>query len=335
LHPLGKLGFHAPSLVVPRGRYNEQSVTQAYGTALESIEGILRVSDGLSILRSLTVELMSTPPTEMRYIETVGEASRWEIAVAPVIERESLTSADVWRACNNADGHFLDLAPGTVNYREDLPAPARRGDRWEIQLEDGFRQELATGCGLSYTIFGSDRRYYDWGGWVGINDVAPMWAYRFYLPETPINQIALKDDQVMEFGPQPDIKQEEEFAGSCYVLRSAEIIDLDPCVMSRDVVYFADYSFEATDTYTWPSGARTVVTHSKGEASSLNGYPIPQLWDDPDSERTRDAVMALVLEEQRTTTSIGCYRNSQSGNHFCFAVDQMDSEDEFTRQIYR
>lgn len=328
LHPLGMLGFHAPRLVVPDGNYAKDNVSEAYDTAISSIEGLMRMASSIWFQQTLTVEMLATQPRYMRYIKTVGEASQWGIAISPVIERRQITINDIWRACANIDGFLLDKTPNVERGDDDGITASLNNGEFRAEVENGFRQEGATGCNISYAVANTSAyREFDWGGYASINDIWPLWAYQFYTPETPIKQIALKNDTVMEFGPQPDVSTTQDFNGRCVVLTLERIVDSDFCKMSRLLIRGDDLRVDRTDTYVWPSGARTVLTKlDRGKSNGdvrLNGVLVPNWWDDTDTNRAERAVRDIVDEGQKYRSRIGCFKNTESGNFFCF-IDNID-----------
>jgi hypothetical protein len=126
LHPNALLGFHAPSLVIQNGQYDEATVAQAYGVALAALRalsearntvfrGYVPGTDQATFFRyrfpeSLLLEMLGTPPDQMRYVRTVAEASRWDIRIGP-IRFPSLTApyARFAAACDNIVGYWSEL----------------------------------------------------------------------------------------------------------------------------------------------------------------------------------------------------------------------------------
>ncbi|SMX31826.1 SH3 domain-containing protein [Maliponia aquimaris] len=113
LHPRGKLGFHAPSLLLGDRSYSRSEVDTAYAIALVSMAGILehRANWGTAIPDSLFLKLLGTPPFEMSYVETVGQAARWQIDVAPVEMPKIDVKQALTNACRHVDSGLLDYAP--------------------------------------------------------------------------------------------------------------------------------------------------------------------------------------------------------------------------------
>lgn len=101
LHPEGRLGFHAPSLVVDRGLYDEATVSQSYSIALKTVGRILSVSEQLDFRNSLLERMIETPLEDMLYVDTVGKAFEWNITIDPVAPVDEISGQHVLNVCNN------------------------------------------------------------------------------------------------------------------------------------------------------------------------------------------------------------------------------------------
>ncbi|WP_417209967.1 hypothetical protein [Antarctobacter sp.] len=118
MHPTARLGFHAPSLQVNRGQYSDETVTRAYGLAMETlartIEDLMQnrgFEDGEHLKPSLMAAMLRTPPDRMLYVETVDQAGRWGIGVGPL--RSSgirVSERDFRRACTNEKSWTADAS---------------------------------------------------------------------------------------------------------------------------------------------------------------------------------------------------------------------------------
>lgn len=113
MHPRAQVGFHAPSLLLGERSYSRHEVDKAYAIALDSMAGILRhrAESLTSIPDSLFLELLGTPPFEMTYVETVGQAARWQIGVVPVALPAGGAGSALSHACWHVDSGLLDYAP--------------------------------------------------------------------------------------------------------------------------------------------------------------------------------------------------------------------------------
>jgi len=82
LHPLAKLGFHAPSLLVDRNATVRGSqVVRAYALAIKTMSELVDRADLFDLKDSLLVEMLTTSPNDMSVVQTVGDANRWGIAL--------------------------------------------------------------------------------------------------------------------------------------------------------------------------------------------------------------------------------------------------------------
>jgi hypothetical protein len=160
LHPRGTLGFHAPALVVEDRTYAKGEINQAYSVALSTMGEILRLRSewGVRVADSLFLTILNTPADDMTYVETVEQAARWQIEVAPV----ALTAMDVEsalrHACLNADGGLMDARPSDSYLYGSANLPFSYGDLGEasarVTSQPAFRSEAAAECRL--VLFGSD-----------------------------------------------------------------------------------------------------------------------------------------------------------------------------------
>ncbi|WP_127113227.1 hypothetical protein [Shimia sediminis] len=102
LHPLGKLGFHAPKLLVPEGQYDKQVVDAVYSQSVRHIARLVGQMNKISFPESLLERMLLTPPEQMFYVSTAGHAIDWRIRVAPAVFPSELSPLAVWNACYNA-----------------------------------------------------------------------------------------------------------------------------------------------------------------------------------------------------------------------------------------
>ncbi|WP_418593538.1 hypothetical protein [Ponticoccus sp. (in: a-proteobacteria)] len=104
LHPRGRLGFDAPALVTEDRSHSRAEIDAAYGVALRSLRDLLALRDdiGMTFAESLLLEMLATPPGEMRRIATVGDAARWRMPVTPTAAPDAPREALVEQACANA-----------------------------------------------------------------------------------------------------------------------------------------------------------------------------------------------------------------------------------------
>lgn len=162
LHPRGLVGFHAPALVVPNGQYDERTVSQAYGVALAAlralsetrntvVRGYVPGTDQATAFRyqfpeSLLLQMLATPPDDMHHVQTVGEATRWDIRVGPVRFPASTASFERFAAaCDNIASYWAE----TTEFSFDTPPflEAQRG--LLVYFEAQAARQLSAYGGLS------------------------------------------------------------------------------------------------------------------------------------------------------------------------------------------
>lgn len=128
LHPDGRLGFHAPSINVPNQTYEKSIVEKAYRVAIKSIAAIVetknelnidyvpgtdqRVSFKYDIPDSLLLFMLSTPPDQMSYVETIKDASRWSIRIEPINMNSAPEPIEAFaNACDNQSYYWMEIRP--------------------------------------------------------------------------------------------------------------------------------------------------------------------------------------------------------------------------------
>jgi len=114
LHPQGSLGFHAPRLVLSGGTYSAEEAERAYEIALQTISEIieLRSESDFNFPESLLLRMLRTPHEQMLRPQTVADAARWGITIAPVAAPVQSVGSTVINVCFNIDlaanDHFID-----------------------------------------------------------------------------------------------------------------------------------------------------------------------------------------------------------------------------------
>lgn len=138
IHPLAKLGFHAPSLKVEDGNYAKNSVEKAYKIALAGASELNRLSSKIDIPTTLLTEMLKTPSDQMLYIEKVWQAARWDIAVAPTKPHLPLDKTGFLAACNNINERNNEIDLRTTAGRESdfkYRVDWRGGDRLSVSKD--------------------------------------------------------------------------------------------------------------------------------------------------------------------------------------------------------
>ena len=70
LHPLARLGFHAPQLELTPGQYTESDVTRAFGVALEATAEIFRRRGELGITEAFALDFLARSGEDFLMIDT-------------------------------------------------------------------------------------------------------------------------------------------------------------------------------------------------------------------------------------------------------------------------
>jgi hypothetical protein len=335
LHPLGKLGFHAPDLDVPKGQYAEETVKRAYLIAVKSVSSVLEMSLDINFPTSLATVMLATSAQDMHMIATIGEAARWRIAVGPVIEPAKLTVVGLAATC----GHIDFAADDIAWYR--MPSSTTTIKHvgyfgWEGDMEDGFQQEGATGCGITFRPLqpGDAGRTLP-SGWASISaNSVHVWPYQTYPPETKIVSLALADDNVAQIVDAQTRTRQRHLTGRCIVLKGTTVADNDPCTVSRIARLGDDLRYSQIDTFIWPSGAKTVV-----ETGANDGEKLKYRLNGIDTERDnvywetgipqRNVIVKIANRMGKKDPMILCWPNPSSGNRFCFLDNKTETQSPF------
>lgn len=106
--PRGRIGIHAPSLVLPADNtYSGTQVSQAFALAMEaagSITTLGRNTDDRTgdawIPVDVVNHMLTTPAEDMFHVTTFGQAQDWNIAIDGLDWPQTLSNAAVWNICN-------------------------------------------------------------------------------------------------------------------------------------------------------------------------------------------------------------------------------------------
>lgn len=253
LHPRGTLGFHAPALVIEDRAYGREEINRAYSVALASMGEILRLRSehASEIPDSLFLTILNTPPSDMTYVETVEQAARWQIEIAPVaLTAEDITAA-LRHACLNADGGMQDRRPSDSYLYGSANLPftyANLGaDHAQVTSRGGFRDQDAVSCDMTLRADGDPL---DRIGYVTIeggvaSDATPrdVYPYLFHDPRLPLTALpvarspAETGEQIFFAAIQAAAREElsEVEIRSCWLLSpEARIVNVNDYVNLRD-----------------------------------------------------------------------------------------------------
>ncbi|NNE21844.1 MAG: hypothetical protein HKN11_04475 [Rhizobiales bacterium] len=344
IHPLAKLGFHAPSLVVEEGQYSQQAVNKAYKIAINSVGQLMAIAGYSKTPPTLIGAMLETPPDRMMYIDTVGEAARWLISVAPTVVPNKFSDITIVNACNNWYQYHTDVisANGFFDSRKvrlsgvSAPKKKRDGDSISGSLE-GFGQEAASVCEVTVSngltpskSYGSSHNL----GWITIGKEVGLQYHPFMMfsRDTPLAGLARDDDRApqqvaFESRNGPWIN---ESVGECFVFAGATMKDHERCAMVEQKQAGPGLSFKSTTRFVWPSGSKTVlVGHGKSlfnefpETEAINGAATSlELGDSQPSGAPVDVVSKPICNRATIPSNLRCrfkcWLNGTSGNRFCF-----------------
>lgn len=331
LHPLARLGFHSPSLVVPEGSYDEAVVNKAYNVAVAGIGELVGVSGYLKFPATLIEAMLQTPPDQMMHVETVGQSARWQIGVAPTVELDALTNLGVINACNNWYQFKTDII--TVNGFFDAdksrilamskPVISRSGDTVTGKLE-GFEQEAASACSVSMEQY--SKRPVATVGWVSIGDEvgAQIYPSALFSRDTPIAALVRADDKVRQTVALSSLSApwEEKSLGECFVFDGAQMIDHERC--TRVETRSADEALSArtVTNFVWPSGGKTVLVtdgtiDSEFGEEAINGAATEMAVGEVE-EGHGPAICNAATYRSNYRCEFSCWPNSNTGKDFCF-----------------
>lgn len=146
LHVDGKLGFHAPRIVVGEGSYSKSDIALAYSFAIESTKQLGQRLSRYWFPPSLLVRMLSTPPDEMYYVDTVEEAASWAIQIAGAPRIKDPSVGNLFRLCEN------------------MRALSETGTRLEDQYSKGMPPDIrADSMGFFFINMGfGHAKAYDW-----------------------------------------------------------------------------------------------------------------------------------------------------------------------------
>ena len=164
MHPRAKVGLHAPSLNVDSGSFSSDELNKAYQIALQTIAELLKLREeknnyalkGEFVFRdSLLEEMLRVPPQQMKYIQTIGQAVEYQIAVYPVVLPGSVPGSVIGGGYANTTENY----PGFVNVCQALGGMSDKfyvdggGETPEITSlgKDGFTYKAAFNVGDSAT----------------------------------------------------------------------------------------------------------------------------------------------------------------------------------------
>lgn len=152
MHPTAKLGFHAPSLSIAQGEYNERSVKKAYGIALQAVAAVadLRANSIQEFSESIFIRFLRTPASTFTYVDTVGSATRLGVRISPVPVFNGKLGAAATNLCENAVSRFSDIDIednwNSIQKKAEYMADSLSVVNGRIVYDGGFYEEGTVSC---------------------------------------------------------------------------------------------------------------------------------------------------------------------------------------------
>lgn len=112
LHPSGRLGFHAPYLVLRDDTaISREMVAASYAVALQDVASLIE-SAGTIFSEELLMKMLRVGPNDLLMVDTYGDLLTWDIVLdGPVTKMHSLTLAQILMACETFDDLQSDRRP--------------------------------------------------------------------------------------------------------------------------------------------------------------------------------------------------------------------------------
>jgi hypothetical protein len=118
LHPVGRLGFHAPYIPIGAGNFSEEELRRYWIAALSSNRLFIEMIDrGVIFMNNrLLADMLGHVSASTFTVDTVSDAVRWNIEIAPNIWRAGSFVVPVEEMLNNICKNAMDLMPPRMEY---------------------------------------------------------------------------------------------------------------------------------------------------------------------------------------------------------------------------
>lgn len=298
LHAAGDLGFHAPSLVVAEGSYNQAAVKKAYNVAVQGIARLTGSTGQLQMSLANLSAMLSTPPEEFYRIDTAAVAAAWNITVVGVAEPDKFQPLHMTNACINTTGRspHEGNAWAEVSSAGGLVTGTASFGYWDSEPER---------CDISFRP-GHDRFDlidYDQAGY-GL----PLVPAMFYAPDTPLHLLAAAPG-AQPLAPAPKV---ERYKAQCLVFSGGKQTDSEPCRQTDTGSVTAQGRNHVASQFTWPSGAVTVLETMSTETAAGSGEPCCGR-----SYQLNGKPAEPIYDFDAYDGYGSCYRSQATGNVFC------------------
>lgn len=329
IHATARLGFHAPSLVVPDNTYSKTQVERAYNIAIAGLGALSQRKHTWKLSDSLLTTILTTPPEAMTYVETTFDAGRLDIPVVGTVYPDKITPLAAANACTKDFAYLQGVDPDyqtsfgvTALDRIGINPQRSKGeydDREKLSLS-GFGDEGNWhGCTIGLPVETSD-------AFDAVNAAGNTWPYpyasiswrdgiedgvmpaMFFDNRLPLRAIARARDDALDFWSVKELTAPDEqrsATGICSVWRGQTQRDEEDCAL--DLITTTTEGLVKTEqqVFIWPSGSKTRVD-TKYENSSSRSF-------------VNGSDADFVHEWENPPVPKGdCWLNRGSGNTFCF-----------------
>ena len=221
LHPLGKLGFHAPALNIKDGNFSAEEVNKAYRVAIQSIAAIVKEKDNViveyipgtdqrtslryDIPNSLLLFMLSTSSEDISYVETIKDASRWDIIIEPVnIGSAPEPIQSFANVCDNVSFFWMERMSSYYENPPFIDGYLGRTVSFNVSSSVNLKEWRMRSKGIRLTSdlgeywFDCDVEIFDTidsasspiGGANGIGSRRYFYPFQLFAPDTPIKSLA-------------------------------------------------------------------------------------------------------------------------------------------------
>lgn len=319
MHPTARLGFHAPSLAVPNGRYSASVVGEAYATALRSVALLQRKMQRLNVPVSLLTMMLETPPEEFTEITTVQQATRLGISVAPIRMPPELTPMVANLACSHAQSLALDAPFAYLDYFTELE-PDDSGARFGAQEVLGYGADGLWGCDLWYWPPRDDAEADSYhrlptslAGRVELGRYRLLSPPMFWPPEMALRDLSLAADDSAEEATASEVRQTTVADGLCLRADAGPAVtEIFACRQTDREHWTADGDYDLARSYADAEGTALQILPSDQdwEAEGAGQDYHWRLWDLAEATARTEGLGA-------DTADVTCLPEGPSGG-FCF-----------------
>lgn len=335
LHATARLGFHAPSLVVPDNQYSKTQVEKAYRIAIAGLGELSKRKRSWELSDDILNTILTTPPSDMHFVETVFDAGKWGIPVVGTYYPQEVTPLAVANACTKAYAFQVGVDPSFKPIWEYWTFSERPRYGYSPQ-----KVETPDGAAMIMNGYGDEGAMHSC--FLGLPSEAPVafdtpfapgsaWPYpngtlswgdgsaRGIMPAVlydnrlRLTEIARARDDVLEFRSVLELTardQDRHVSGQCSVWRGQTRNDAETCSLDHLATTSSALETRSERIFTWPSGSRTTILT---QYDSHGGY-IEQV-------NGNDATRIYDWDNPPVPNGI-CWLNKGSGNTFCFLEDE-------------